>query len=183
MEFEPINRLAVINNGVPIEIEVKGSNEHPDLFGEGAYIRFIAEGLDTLYTDTNVFALRLDHDKQRLMSDLAIPLVARSAYASSYLARKPFAPQERYSLSSPDASDPWYAKRVVAIDQAMAENVVIELDDFIPGGNSGSANAKMNLKLWGGSDLAGSNDDHHVKVSFNGVSLVDETFDLSLIHI
>jgi len=177
IDAEPLDRIAIMNRGASVPLEVLGSSANPAQFGAGAYIRFVAEGLDTLYTDANVYTLRLDRDAQSLIEPEAVPLVARTPYAVSYLATKSFAPQQNYSLTSPDQNDPWYARRVLALNKPAQENIPIDLDDYAPGGNTGRAQPRMNIKVWGGSDLPGSNDDHHVKVNVNGVSVIDETFD------
>lgn len=174
---EPVDRVAVMNRGTSVAVDVVGSTLNPQVFGAGGYVRFIAEGLDTLYTDTNIYTLRLDRDAQRLITPQAIPLVSRTPFATSYLATKSFAPQQSYSFASPDANDPWFAKRVLALNQPAQESITINLDDYTPGGNTGGAQAKMNVKVWGGSSLPGGEDDHHVKVNFNGLNVIDETFD------
>ena len=177
IDAEPIDRIAIMNRGNSIAVEVAGSTSDPQAFGAGGYIRFIAEGLDTLYTDTNVYTLRLDSEAQRLITPEAVPLVLRAPFATSYLASKTFAPQQAYSFASPDANEPWFALRVLALNQPARETIPINLSDYAAGGNTGDAEARMNIKMWGGSSLAGGEDDHHVKVRFNGAMVIDETFD------
>lgn len=177
IEGEAIERIAVINRGQAVPVQVVGSALNDQVFGAGGYVRFLAEGLDTLYTDTNVYTLRLDFDAQQLITPSALALVSRAAYATSYLATKTFAPQEAYAFASPDRNDAWYAKRLLALDQPTQESVPINLDDYAPGGNSGDDQAEMNIKVWGGSSLPGGKDDHHVRVNFNGLNVIDETFD------
>jgi len=173
---EPLTSIAVVNQGQPVQLALKGSDNDPNSFGPGAHIRFIGQGLDTLYTKTNVYTLSLDANQHRKIEAESIQLLERAPYATSYLARKSFAPQNEYTFASPDP-DAWYAKRVLALRKSAREVVSIDLPDYAPGGNSGSTKAKMSMKLWGGTDLVGSNPDHHVKVEFNGLSLIDTTFD------
>ena len=177
IEGETIDRIAVVNRGQSIPVQVIGSTVDSQVFGAGGYVRFIAKGLDTLYTDTNVYTLRLDFEAQQVITASALELVSRAAFATSYLASKSFAPQEAYAFASPDRNDPWYAKRLLALDQPAQDSVSINLDDYAPGGNSGEEQAEMNLKVWGGSSLIGGNDDHHLRVSFNGLNVIDQTFD------
>lgn len=174
---EPINRLALMNLGEPVQIEVQGSTADPSKFGPGAYIRFVGKGLDTLYTDTNVYTLRLDSDAHRAIEAESIPIPRRAAYASSYLATRKYAPQNAYSFASPDRKDAWYADRVLALNKPAQQDFFIELDEYVPGGNTGGTRAKLKTKLWGGTDLSGPSDDHHVRFKFNGQQVIDETFD------
>jgi len=51
------------------------------------------------------------------------------------------------------------------------------MSDVAPGGNSGDAQASMKVNVWGGTDLPGALPDHHFKVAFNGLTVVDEKFD------
>lgn len=174
---QPLTRIALMNAGRPVSIELKGSDADNSVFGVGAYLRFIGEGLDTLYTDTNVYTLRLDSDAHQTIEEREIALPERIGFATSYLAKATYAPQNEYSFASPDEQDPWYASRVLALNQPASESVSLELEGFVPGGNSGSTSAKLNVNVWGATDLPGGVDDHHIRVRFNGQTVLDETFD------
>jgi len=173
---EPINRIALINKGQAIQIAVTGSDDDPALFGPGSVIRFIAEDVDTLYSGTNVYTLRLDSDAALRVGQDARGIPSGAA-ATAYLATREYAPQARYSFASPDVNDPWFATRIVASGGQASETMSIELDDMAPGGNNGATKAKLKVNLWGGTDLSGISDDHHVMVAFNGEDVVDGSFD------
>ena len=174
IDGEPINRIALINAGQPIQIEVQGSDADASLFGEGASIRFIGEGLDTLYTDTNMYTLRLDEDAAlRMNEDASIPKAG--PFANSYLATKSHSPQKKYSFVSPNKKDPWYSERLLATSQAVDSTATLDLDYYVPGGNLGATKAKLSVNVWGASDLPGTND-HDVDVSFNGIKVTSATF-------
>jgi len=173
---EQISDLALINQGESVQIQVTGSTIDPAVFGEGSVIRFVAKQLDTLYTDENVYTLRSDQNVARKMGVDNSP-IPRGASATSYLATKAFSPPTKYSFTSPDKNDPWYAKRIVAIGGPQSENISMQLDNVASGGNSGSTKAKLNVNVWGSSDLAGVADDHSIKVSFNGREVAAKTFD------
>jgi len=173
---EPIARVAITNNGSPVQIVVTGSDADPSLFGAGSVIRFVAESVDTLYSDTNVYTLHLDSElAERAVEDDRV--APSGAPATAYLAKARFAPQSQYSFASPDVNDPWYAKRIVASGQGASETMQVKLQDYAPGGNSGATKAKLKVNLWGGSNLTGISDDHHVKVKFNRTEVVDGSFD------
>ncbi|MGH1542561.1 MAG: SdrD B-like domain-containing protein, partial [Arenicella sp.] len=170
---EPVSRIALMNQGEPVPIAVTGSTDDASVFGMGSTIRFVGTGLDTLYTDTNVYTLRLDGDAaQRVDVDNRQPV---GPVALSYLATRNYAPQSEYSFVSPDKSDPWYAERLLASGAAVDTQVQLNLDHYVPGGNRGSTKAKLSVNVWGASDSPGTQD-HDVKVSFNGQEVVSETF-------
>lgn len=167
--------LMLVNQGNVVPIEVVGGA----VFESGSSIRFIAHRIDTLYTDTNVYTLQLSDSTQsshRIGTD-ETPMLSSVPFATSYLATESFAPQSRYSFTSPKASDPWYAKRMVAVGKAMSETFTVNLSEVAPGGNDGVTGAKMEIDVWGATNLQGQANDHHVKVAFNGRELVASRFD------
>jgi len=166
------SQLSLENGGTEIQIQVTGG----DTFGPGSSIRFIAKELDTLYTDTNVYTLALGGNTVRVGEE-ATPMSAQQAFANSYLETAKFAPQQKYSFTSPDQSDPWYAQRVVAVGEAKTEDFNIQLDDVAPGGNDGVSGVKMSMNVWGATDLPGPGQDHHLQVAFNGRQVTSGKFD------
>ena len=123
----PVNEFALMNQGEPVQIQVIGSDADASVFGAGASVRFIADQVDTLYSDTNVYTLRLDTEAAQVrmaQESLAIP---SGASATAYLAKATYAPQVAYSYASPDETDPWYAKRMIAIGEAVSETVQLTL--------------------------------------------------------
>ncbi|MFQ3246599.1 MAG: hypothetical protein ACI9SP_003252 [Arenicella sp.] len=176
IDGELINNIALLNAGLPQQIQVVGSTNDPLVFGAGSVVRFVASQLDTLYTDTNVYTLVADASQARRVSidSNAIP---GGANAHSYLATKTFSPQNAYSFTSPDAGDPWHAKRIVAIGQPVSEQIVIALDNVAVGGNQGLTKAKLKVNVWGSTDLPGAGNDHSLKVSFNGAEVAEKQFD------
>ena len=167
----PANEISVVNQGQSVPIQVLGG----DTFGSGSSIRFVAKSIDTLYTNENIYTLRSGGDVVT-MSSAATPISTRAPFATSYLSSAKFAPQANYSFTSPDETDPWFATRLVSIDEPVSEVVALELDNVAVGGNNGSTQAKMNVNVWGATDLPGGND-HRMRISFNGKSIMDETFD------
>ena len=163
--------IGLTNQGQPIPVQVLGGNT----FGPGSSIRFIAESIDTLYTDQNIYTLS---SGGQVVSVNSAPsnVSSRVPFATSYLATEKFAPQRQYSFTSPDQSDPWFATRLARSTQPVSESVIVQLSDVAAGGNNGATRAKMNVNVWGASDLPGIND-HRLQVSFNGQQLMDERFD------
>ncbi len=174
---EPIADVALTNQGQAVAIEITGSTLNPNVMGQGASIRFLGEAIDTLYTGTNVYTLHLNRDLVARIEAIEYSVSPRAPFASSYLAKKRFAPQQAYSFTSPNDQDPWYAKRIAALDAPQQERVDMRLDDMLPGGNSGSLKAKLKVDVWGASNMPGSDTDHHIRVSINGQAVASKVFD------
>ncbi len=165
------DQLSVINQEEEIPVQVTGG----DTFGPGSSIRFIATSIDTLYTDRNIYTLRSGGSPVQIGEE-DTPISDRVPTAGSYLETATFAPQVSYSFTSPDETDPWYALRMLSLGEPVSETIELQLTDVAVGGNSGSTAAKMNVSLWGATDLPGSND-HRVQIDFNGSNVADERFD------
>ena len=174
---EQVTNLAVLNRGLPIQVEIIGSSLNPSNFGPGAKIRFYGKNIDTLYTGTNIYTLALDASSHLPIEPKGIPIPERTPFASAYLAKKEFSPQSAYSFISPDDSDPWYAIRMTALQSQFQDSVTLELDGYVVGGNNGSVRPKLNVEVWGASNIPSSETDHHLKVSINGTNVIDEVFD------
>jgi len=64
IEGQAVADLVLSNQGSAVPIEVRGSDADPSVFGLGGHIRFVGKGVDTLYTDTNVYTLELQGSVQ-----------------------------------------------------------------------------------------------------------------------
>ncbi|RBP53495.1 SdrD B-like domain-containing protein [Arenicella xantha] len=165
--------LALSNRGNDVPIQVTGGA----VVAADSQIRFIAEQLDTLYTGTNVYTLRLESGAALPMNIDTTAISSRAKVANSYLRTAKFAPQSSYSFTSPNPSDAFYAKRMIAIGEAASENVTLNLKNVAVGGNSGTTKAKLRVGVWGAANQAGVKKDHSVSVKFNGVSVASKEFD------
>jgi len=164
--------MSLTNQGQTIPVQVLGGTA----FGPGSSIRFIAESIDTIYTDRNIYTLSTGARPSVAISEAPTEISARAPFATSYLATAKFAPQSAYSFISPDESDPWFATRLARSTQPVSDSVIVQLENVAVGGNTGATQAKMSVNVWGASDLPGIND-HRMQVSFNGRQLMDERFD------
>lgn len=173
IEGQAADQLSVSNLGEAVQIEVTGGST----LSADSTIRFVAKAVDTLYTDTNVYTLSLDADNARRVAVDTSPIPERVPVASSYLRKATFAPQARYSFTSPNRKDAFYAKRMVAIGEPLSETIVLDLDDVAAGGNTGGATPKLSVDLWGGANQPGVAKDHSMNVSFNGVEVAGRRFD------
>ena len=174
IDGEPLARIALTSGGQAVPIEVTGSIVDPAVFGAGSTIQFVGHGLDTLYTDTNVYTLRLDSDMaRRITSDDR--RFNGGQVSAAYLATKRYSPQVDYSFISPNRQDPWYAERLLSTVGATAStDIQLELDYYQPAADI-HTQAKLAVNVWGASDLPTAKD-HDVSVAINGVEIASKTF-------
>ncbi len=163
----PAGELALTNRGVSVPIRVVSGSS----FGPGSYLEFYGQGLDTIYTDTNVYVLWRDQaNALRAVEDSTAPdlgVVPPAYYMETTLINN----QNNYDFGAP-GSDPWYDSFYLVYRNA-PESVdsTITLDNLVSGPSS-----TLKVKLWGLTDFRSSTD-HHVVVKFNGVTAADQWFD------
>jgi len=174
LEGLPINQISLINQGAPVRVQVIPQGDSTS-FGPGSVIRFVADSIDTLYTDKNIYTLRSGGVVLPIGEDNT-PNPTTGSIATSYLASAKYSPQQNYSFSSPDESDPWYAMRILSLGSPVSESIDLQLSNVAVGGNTGSTQANVKVSLWGATDLPGTND-HLVEISFNGSVIAEERFD------
>jgi len=141
-----------------------------DGFGPGWYIDFVGDGLDTLYTQTNVYTLHVDPTLARRSEEDATKPRKQDALVPYYLETVRVEPQNAYAFAAPNG-DPWYARRIFAYGKAASTTVEFAVDNYVPGGP-----AWIDVGLWGQTTWSAP-DDHHAVVTLNGESLADVWFD------
>jgi len=166
----PVTHLALTDRGAPMPMRVVGAGT----FGPGEFIEFYGQGLDTLYTDTNVYRFGADRRAARRVAvDNA---VAAGAPAAFYLETVEVARQRGYSFGSP-IDDPWYDTRLFAAGAPVAQSIAFNVDHY----QAGAAAAALTVELWGSTSWP-ANPDHHVVIALNGVPVADELFDGRVAH-
>lgn len=159
--------LALTNRGESVPLYVSRAR-----FGPGAYIEFIGQGLDTLYTDTNVYRLVVD----RAMASRVTAVQGRpspsATFAPYYMETTTVENNNIYSERSPNG-DPWL-ETFFNLTPDMATKYTdfpVNISDYVPG-----AAASVQFDLWGSSNVI-SGPDHHALVAVNGTQVADEWFD------
>jgi hypothetical protein len=140
-------------------------------FGPGSFLVFWGEGVTSLYTDENVYNLRVNQLATRaaMTTDARSPDLTATP-AASYMETIRVARNRSYSFSSP-TGDPWYDTRMLAYRSPVRASYSLDLEDLAPGGEG-----LLTVGLWGSTDWPES-PDHHAVVSWNGRPVADETFD------
>lgn len=164
--------LTLYGRAVPIYVYTP-----QETFGPGGYIEFHGRALNTLYTDTNIYTLKV--------SPLASPRIAVSNIAPSrvdkpvatYLETLVVDNQRAYTNYTP-GTDAWYDNYVFVQSTAASMDFPFEVSGLA---NSTTAST-LNLTLWGMIEMP-QLPDHHVVVSVNGVQVASQTFDGLVEHI
>jgi uncharacterized repeat protein (TIGR01451 family) len=161
------DELALKTGGQAVPVFVRGG----PVFGPGSWIEWVAEGLATIYTTTNVYVMSLEpRYAQRVHVDWRGPNPA-AVPAEYYLETVTAERNRKYSFSSPNG-DPWYDTAILAFTSPKHAAFDIEIDGLVEDAEMPS----VRVDMWGTTDWPDS-PDHHVEVSFNGVPLADEFFD------
>ena len=157
--------LAVTQNGgvaVPVTVHSVGP------FGPGGYVQWVAEGLDTLYSKTNVYRIQVDAARAlRIADDPTVPVSppTQSSYTETYVHER----ELKYSFGSPNG-DPWYDTSILAFASPRSASFDFVLDGRQPGA------VRATVDLWGSTDWPQA-PDHHVIVEINGTQLAETSFD------
>ena len=157
--------LAITNRGAPVANYVSKA-----VFGPGAYIEFVGEALDTLYTDTNIYRLEVNRGMaRRVVITRARPPLA--GYATYYMETATVENNQTYSYLTPNG-DPWYDLFLnVAPGGPKSADFTVNVSDYVAG-----VPASVMFDLWGASEMI-SGPDHHARVAVNGTQVADEWFD------
>jgi len=167
----PRRSLAITHQDEPVSVYVsKGT------FGPGAYIEFIGEGLDTLYTDANVYKLVVDPSlHERMVVRGHAPPRRLFGLPTYYMETVTIERNLRYLYRTPNG-DPWYDTLVTVRPTTPAAqkqfNYSVNVDNYV----SGAAPVTVMMNLWGISERYDGMD-HRAVVSINGAQVADELFD------
>lgn len=161
-------QIAVIGEHGPIARHISGSAS----FGPGSAIEFVADPVKTLYTNGDVFELRVDASLAVEAEVLAIPTF-QQLDAGAYQRTLQRANITGYNFSSP-AQEPWYTVRMLATPPAgLSFDWPLALADA-----TGSGDLSLMLEGWGGSDFPDHlGVDHHLQWRLGPVLLGDVFFD------
>ncbi len=168
--------LAVINDGEPIEIFVHSQSS----FGDGAYIEFFCEGVDTRYTKTNVYYLEVNPDAaERIVSDeraIADGAVAPVAYTESIHLEE----NTDIVRTPPYGEEGWFWSRLYWPGNATLPNWTTKsfvVDNHVPEAGPASVDAEV----WGSADRY-CNPDHFFDLEINGELALSDSFDGLTVH-
>jgi len=140
--------LAHHGESVPIYVKTVKNAEGKNSFGSGAYIEFIAAEFDSLYTDTDSYALYVDGShKLRIAADRTAPPAGRAVtiYQQSDVFEEDAAhPEKIYATSAPNG-DPWYAAQLRSLGKAGSVELELPVDNYV----SGEGPVSLEVGLWG----------------------------------
>ncbi len=163
----PVSHLALLHHGQAVPIRVVGKGK----LGPGSYVEFLGQGLDTLYTDTDVYLLTDDvHNALRIPEVSATPSAA-AATVASYTEDRTVERNRQYSPASP-GDDPWIDTRMTAFTSPRSWSFDLDADGYQAGGGP----VNLAVELWGVTEWP-QEPDHHVVARVNGVQVGEARFD------
>ena len=166
LKYVNSSRIALYNAGQEIPIYMKSKGK----FGPGDYFEFYGQALDTIYTDTNVYALTVIGMRAARIPEANVRAQSGSASPDFYLEKTTMNRQRAYADYAPGA-DPWYDTELTTTAGLVSRDFTFQVDNLA----AGSA-ASMELTVWGVTDWPAS-PDHHLLVSVNGTQAADVWFD------
>jgi len=154
----PSSQLALTRGGVavPIRVEPVGGT-----FGPGAYVEFLGEAVDSLYTRTSVYELTRDPVTATRIPEDRTKLRAGTP-ASTYRETLTVERDVRYSFASP-GDDPWYDTRMLAFESPRSFDFDVDLAGYVADG----APVGLEVELWGVTTWP-EEGDHHAVLLWNG---------------
>ncbi len=165
--------LKLYNGGQEIAIRVTGQADGQ--FDVGDLLLFYGQGVDTRYTDENVYWLTYGGAPGLRMADLAS--VAASRMAATFTARVRHEQNLAYISSLPKASgyDHWYGERLQVAGAGNKASRAFSLS--LPRVALGGHIARLTAQLGGNYDGA-----HHVRLHVNGNQVYDGTWYGRTVH-
>ncbi|HEX4955148.1 MAG TPA: C25 family cysteine peptidase [Thermoanaerobaculia bacterium] len=167
--------LALTERGVPVPIRVvtpggESAKAAPQpTFGPGSYVELYAQGLDTLYTRTNVY--RLEANPTAALRTGRDPRAPGAVSEPFYFDTVRIERDREYSFGTPNG-DPWYDTRMLVFTSPGSWSFDLPVDGYLPG----AAPVTLAVDLWGSTDWPAS-PDHHVRLLVNGTPVADDVFD------
>ncbi|MCB1035283.1 MAG: hypothetical protein KDD47_15755, partial [Acidobacteria bacterium] len=161
--------LALLRGDDPVGLYVAPGAGNGRVFGPGSYLEFYGEALDTLYTTTNVYRLTVDPaSARRLATD---PRRPGGEAPSFYLETVSRQLRRENNFASP-FPDPWTDTRMLTFGGPQTFDFDFLVEDLV----SGAGGARLEVDLWGVTDLPAA-PDHHVRLRLNGTPVGERTFD------
>jgi len=159
--------IALSSRGKPVPIHIEGGKR----FGPGSFIEFYGEGIESLYTHTNRYALTSrGENPSRVQVESRPPLPGVPA-VPSYLDQTTLEREREYSFASP-IGDPWFDTPMLVYEgNPQSFSFDLEVDRLVP-----RQAATLEIGMWGITNFP-QEPDHHVLISLNGVVLDDASFD------
>ena len=158
--------LQIFNYGKEVAIAVTG--EEDSRLDPTDALYFFGQGVDTRYTDTNVYWLTYGQSRGKRMSHRYVG--GHTGLATSYLETARYELNRSYVSTLPmrDGHDHWFGYLIRANGgQSGHRDITLDLDHII---NDGTP-ARMSLML--GGNIVGS---HHLRVYVNGHQVLDDTW-------
>jgi subtilisin-like proprotein convertase family protein len=160
------NGVAASDIAVSFENKAVARKASDSTFAPGSYIDFIGKPADSLYTDENVYLLKLDSSLAKApVNNTSQVTVDPDAY---YMSEASVTEDLKYSFASP-ANSPWYNTSMLVYQTTGNWSFPLALPNLLNNG----VDAELEYSAWGGTAWDSFNPDHHLQVSINGNTVSD----------
>ena len=154
------NGVAASDISVSFENKAVARKVSDSTFAPDSYIDFIGKPADSLYTDENVYILKLDSSLAKApVNNTSLVTVDPDAY---YMSEASVTEDLKYSFASP-ANSPWYNTSMLVYQTTGNWSFPLALPSLLNNG----VDAELEYSAWGGTAWDSFNPDHHLQVSIN----------------
>jgi hypothetical protein len=160
------SKVALYKAGQPVPVFLSSKSK----FGAGSYFEFYGQALDTIYTDTNVYTLKINRTAAAHIPTSNTRIARNTPPSTSYVEKLVVNRQRGFADYAP-GSDLWYDTEMLAYTSPRSWDYSFQVD-----GMAGPDGATLDLVVWGITDWESASD-HHLQASLNGTPLADEWFD------
>ena len=159
--------LQILNKGQEVAIEIDQTT--PELFGPGDVVRFYAEEVNTLYTDTNVYWLIVGTEDGQRITPLDATPQGVGTPLTYFVATRHLEEDRRYAPAYPDqAGDIWYWGRLTSAGGSVTGTYAFE----VPNPVQAVPTATMEGRLRG----SAASPYHSVKILLNSHTVYTNTW-------
>ncbi len=153
----PSAYLALSNQNAPVRIRMVSTIN----WGQNSYFEFIGEALDTLYTDTNVYLLKVDRANAfRTFRNLR--KIDEQAQTPEYYMETTEVEENNRFIIGAKTADPWIWEYSFTLMGTPKEHVYENIDEIDAVAAAGG-DAHFTGRFYGGNSA-----NHHIAVSLNG---------------
>lgn len=161
-----LKAIALTRGEQSVQIRIGGGGH---TWSSSSFLEFFAQAPDSMYTHDSIYQLEINPSKVARMAVETRPVP--TAQAPSSYSQALFVNDDNAYMPFTPGDDPWYDTQFIARENQPVSTTYTMNVDHLAAGNS-----SLNLELWGITDWPAEND-HHVKIFFNGQLVTDQIFD------
>lgn len=168
----PLTRIALTLNGKAMPRHIISDDERLDANDQIVFYVKAPTGTDAVYLNNYVYQLRTDSSRA-IDAGNAFTEVFEHDTVEDHALISVVATQRNAYSATLKTGEPWYDSRLLAIGRAASKSYTVDFAQAINPDKEG----ELSVQLFGGIDLPGDTQDHHVQIFVNGELVDDAVFD------